>query len=87
METTVVFFSFIILLRSFIKDGNVSSLFAKNETQVNLEKSSITTTPYLLSPKLVDLVGPKRSRCNSSSGLDVDTTFLDLKDLLVCFFN
>ena len=58
-----------------------------NETHVNLEKSSTMTSPYLLPPKLVVLVGPKRSRCNNSSGLDVDTTFLDLKDFLVCLPN
>ena len=60
---------------SFINDENVSSLCAKNEIHVNLEKSSRTTNPYLLPPKLVILVGPKRPRCNNSSGLDVDTIF------------
>ena len=73
-------------MSSFIKDENVSSLCAKNETYVNLEKSFTMTSPYLLPPKLI-LVGPKRSRCNNSSGLDVDTIFLDLKDFFVCFPN
>ena len=87
IETIVVSFSFVILLRSAIKEENVSSLCAKNETHVNLEKSSTITKPYLLPPKLVVLVDPKRPRCNNSSGLDVDTMFLDLKDFLVCFSN
>ena len=70
-----------------MNDENVSSLCAKNEIHVNLEKSSTTTSPYLLSPKLVILVGPKRSRCNKSSGPDVDITFLDLKDFFIYFSN
>ena len=70
-----------------MKDENVSSLCAKNKTHVNLEKSSTTTKPYLLPPKLVILMDPKRSKCSSSSDLDVDAIFLDLKDFLVCFPN
>ena len=54
---------------------------------MNLEKSSTTTSPYLLPLKLVILVGPKRSRCNYSNGLNVDTIFFDLKDFLIYFPN
>ena len=68
-----------------MNDENASSLCVKNKTHVNLEKSSTTTRPYFSPSRLVALVGPKRSRCNNSKGLDVDTTFFDLKVFLVCF--
>ena len=40
-------------------------------TQVYLVKSSTTTMMYLFSPRDLVLVGPMRSRCSSSNGLDV----------------
>ena len=70
-----------------MNDENASSICARNEIKVNLEKSSTTTSPYFLPPKLVILVGPNKSKCNNSRSLDVDTTFFDLKDFLVCFPN
>ena len=76
-----------ILLRSFINDENASSLCVKNKTQVYLGKPSTTTNPYFLPLRLIVLVGPNKSKCNSSRGLDIDTTFFDLKDFLVCFSN
>ena len=54
---------------------------------MNLEKSSITTSPYFLPPKHMVLVGPNKSKYNNSRSLDVDTTFFDLKDFLICFPN
>ena len=70
-----------------MNDENVLSLCAKNKTYVNLEKSSITASPYFLPPKLIVLVGPNKSKCNNSRSLDVDTIFFDLKDFIVCFSN
>ena len=74
-------------MRSFINDENASSLCAKNETQMNLEKSSTIISPHFLPPKLVVLVGPNKSKCNNSMGLEVDTKFFDLNDFLVCLPN
>ena len=54
---------------------------------MNLEKLSITTSPYFLPPKLVILVGPNKSKCNNSRGLGVYTKFFDLKDFFVCLPN
>ena len=54
-----------------------------NITYVNLENSSTMTKPYFLPPRLAVLVGPKRSRCKSSSSLVVETTFLLWREFLV----
>ena len=48
---------------------------------------SVRVISYFLPPRLVVLVGPNKSKCNSSRSLDVDTTFFDLKDFLDCFPN
>jgi len=43
------------------------------------------TKPYFFPPILNVLVGPNRSICNSCNCLEVETIFLNLKEVLICF--
>ena len=48
-----------------------SDLDLRRMTQVYLVKSSTTTMMYLFPPRDSVLIGPMRSKCSSSKGLDV----------------
>ena len=82
MEVIQKCFSFWSLFENVLKASQASSLWIRNITHVNLEKSSTITRPYFLLLRLVVLVGPNRSRCKNSSDLVVDTTLLLWKELL-----
>ena len=60
--------------------------FKKND-QVYLVKSSTTTMMYLFPPIDSILVGPTRSRCSSSKGLDVAYVWVLRCFAFVCFPN
>ena len=51
--------------------SGASDLDRRRMTQVYLVRSFTTTMMYLLPPRDSVLVGPIRSRCRSSNGLDV----------------
>ena len=84
MEVMQKPFSSWTLFKNILKASQTSSLRIKNINHVNLGKSSKMTRLYFLPPKLTVLVGPKRLRCKSSSGLVVETTLLLWKELSVC---
>lgn len=68
---TIFILNFLESLGNIFK---VSSFVARKDTQVNLEKSSITRKAYLFSPGMHVLVGPDRSildRSKASRGQDM----------------
>lgn len=50
-------------------------------------KPSTTTRVDIFLPKLQVPVGPNKSFCNKSRGLDVEIWFVDLKEVLICVKN
>ena len=65
------FFSFYNLVHRALMCSRASDLDRRRMTQVYLVKLSTTTIMYLLPPRDSVLVGPIRSKCRSSNGLDV----------------
>lgn len=49
---------------------NVSPLVTRNNTQINLEKSSIITSAYLFPLRIHVLIGPNKYICNKSKALE-----------------
>ena len=76
--------SFWTFLQNFLNASKVSSLWERNKTHMNLEKSLTITNPYLFPPMLSILVGPNKSACSSSRILSEVTAFLGWKLDLVC---
>ena len=74
-----------MILQKGVNKFKASFLEDKKSTHVYLEKLSTMTKPYDLPPRLVVLVGPKRSMWSSCKGLEVETQFFYLKEIFLCF--
>ena len=80
----------LLILQSYTQDFNVLRAFdldLRRKTQVYLVKLSTTTMIYLLSQRNSVLVGPMRSKCSSSKGLDVAYVWVLGCFAFVCFPN
>ena len=78
-------FSFCNLVHKALIFLGVSDLDRRRTTQVYLVKSSTTTMMYLRPLRDSVLVGPIRSRCRSSNGLDVVNVWVPGCLAFVCF--
>ena len=78
-------FSFCNLVHKASMWLGASNLDHRKMTQVYLVKSSTTTKMYFLPPRDSILVGPIRSKCRSSNGLEVTDVWVPGCLAFICF--